>query len=682
MTGDAAPRELPTEETSTVSDRSLSGAWRHRITALRERLGSVLFGDRLGTTVFLSALLVGMASWRIGIFITDSTTIANTVVNVADGRLAVTRSPYALTLGSQPGLHQFGGQFYGRNYAQVFLAVPILWLLESLGQVADPRLLLAGVWCLGFVALGDRLACLVERPLMASATRGCALLLFAGSLLTATDLPRSHLPLVALQATTILAAGIVAVALYRLLSRFHGRRVGAMAGLGVVLATPVGFWASIPKRHVLSAAVIVVVLYWFALSREGTDRRTLATRAGMYGLVGLFAFLHPFEAAFLLLVLAPIDLLTAPSNSPGVLAGLGLALLLGLVPLFAVDTLISGNPLRTPRMLTPVATDASVPLGPDFGGGGGSGGGGAAGGGGTGGGGGGNAGGGGAAGSTGSGSIVDSLLALLPAPLLAAVDTVSVVLGKLYWEFHAGVYTALEPERLYHVFVRSGNVPGVRYTVNAYEAVELAWLEAFPLAAALVWLPVVIPRRVRHGLSTVSLAGERSQTDALALVLAVVFTVAYLSRLPLHTQITLRYVVPAMPLALYGVARLGPVRRAVRAGRWLPRGYGVAVASGFVVAVAALPALDLAVGEAVQLHALVGLVTAVLLGAVVVTWPLHEDARAVAVTLGLAGAVTTLFVVLSTLSYFPYHEGAMGSVGEGSYALDLVRVVAEWVGIL
>ncbi len=696
-TADSPTSDSPAADSPTVDDGTLptdhgvgpvEDDYLDRLGRYHRRLGTLLFGDRAGTAVFLAAVLFGMASWRVGIFVTDTTTVVNTLVNVADGHLAVTKSPFALTLGSQPGLVESGGQFYGRNYGQVFLALPILWALDGLSAVADPRLLLAGGWCLGVAAMGHRVAAVLDRPRLAVVGQVAALFLFAGSLVTATELPRSHLPLVALQATTILGAAVVALGLYRLLSRFHGRRVGVAAGLGAVLATPVGFWASIPKRHVLSAAVFVVVLYWFAVTREGTDRRTVALRAGMYALVGLFAFLHPFEAAFCLLVLAPLDLLTASTNSPRVLAGLAAALVLGLVPLFVVDTLISGNPLRTPRMLPSVATDASVPLGPDLGGGGGAGpggggtgGGAASGGGGDGGGaggGGGRTGGGGA----GGGGVLDALLALLPAPLLAAVDTVSLVVGNLYWALDAGFYAALEPDRLYHVFVRSGYIPDVRYVVNDFETVELAWIEAFPLAAALVWLPVTAVRRLRTGVPSRVLDGEKRQTDVLAVMLGVVFTLAYLSRLPLYTQVTLRYLLPVMPLALYGVARLGAVRRGVRAGGWLPGTYAGTMVAGSFLAVVALPVLGLAVGEAVQLHALVGLVTAALVATTVVSWPVHEDGRTVAVALGVAGAVTTLFVLLSALSYFPYHEAAMGSVGEGSYALDVVRVVAEAVTVL
>lgn len=48
---------------------------------------------------------------------------------------------------------------------------------------------------------------------------------------------------------------------------------------------------------------------------------------------------------------------------------------------------------------------------------------------------------------------------------------------------------------------------------------------------------------------------------AFAIVYAALLTLVYLPRLPLHATITVRYLLPLFPIALYGLLRLGSVRR-------------------------------------------------------------------------------------------------------------------------
>ncbi|MEF8785938.1 MAG: hypothetical protein V5A45_08395, partial [Haloarculaceae archaeon] len=305
-TRDGAEESMTTDRAASVQKRASS--------AVRS-VGRVAFGDRLGLTLFLGAVLWCGALWRVGIFIQDTVTVANALANVADGHLAILDSPYALTLGEQPGLVEVDGQAYGRNYGHVLLALPLLWLLEVGSALVAPKLLLAGAWSLGLVAFTGQVGRLTGREQIAAIGSVGALLVFVGNVLSVTALPEGVLALVALQLSTIVAAAFIAVVLYRLVGRFHGRRMGVAAGVAVVVATPVGFWATIPKRHVVTAAAAVVALYCFAVSRDRTDRRGTLSRACSYGVLGLLTTVHPFEAFFLFVVLAPVDLVTAPENS-------------------------------------------------------------------------------------------------------------------------------------------------------------------------------------------------------------------------------------------------------------------------------------------------------------------------------------------------------------------------------
>jgi len=639
-----------------------------RRTVERGRAG--LFGDAGGLVVFLTAVVVLWGLWRVDFLLNDSATVGNVLVNVADGHLAVTESPYALTAGEQPGLVAVDGQFYGRNYGQIYLAVPFLWSLDAVAGLVDLRLLLAAGWSLALLALARAVARLRDRPVLADAGAVIAVGAFAASALVATDMgwlqrPR---PLVALGLSTMLLAATGATALYRLLSWIHGRRVGMAGGLGLVLATPVGFWGSFPKRHVLSATVLVLVVALFAASRTGTDRRAVLARAGAYAVVGLFASVHAFEAVFTFAVLVPLDVLTAPTNDRRTLAVVLVVFAVSLVPMLVTNTAISGNPMKPPRKLVGVdgglsLDPAEAPIG-DAGAG--SAGGESSGtGGGT---------DGGPTPGDGSGQSGDGIpFVWVLAPLAPVVDRFFWILEIMFRSIESGLAAATELDRLYHVMVRSGWVPDVRYHLTAYETLELSFLEAFPLSGALLALPSLLVAGVSRRAGSLrdhlrsGLADPVRQTDLFAASLGLTLFVVYLPELPLFAMITQRYVVLVMPLVLYGVCRLAPVRAALTDhGRLVGGAYAGTLLVGGLALGVTFATLDLARGEAVQLHALLGLGAGVVVALAAVGWPLHRRDRAVAVGLALAAGTTTLFVVASGLVVFT----------DGNHALDLVRVVA------
>jgi hypothetical protein len=152
------------------------------------------------------------------------------------------------------------------------------------------------------------------------------------------------------------------------------------------------------------------------------------------------------------------------------------------------------------------------------------------------------------------------------------------------------------------------------------------------------------------------------------------YATLYFPLLPLHTQLTVRYLLPVVPALVYLVARRRTVRRSIATATGsLVAGYALALVVGVVAVTVAFPVLDPAVGEAMQLHALANLaVCGTLLVAVAATRVgFVDDARLTAGTLGVVGAATTLLVVRMQLVYFGY----------GTYAVPVVRRVADALAV-
>jgi len=679
-----------------------------------------LFGDSIGLAVFLGALAVAGSTWQVGFFITDTYAVANGLVNVAEGHLTIDRIEYSLTLGNQPGLHVVDGYLYARNYGQAVSALPPYYALGVLTAVARLELVLAAGWSLVVVAACRQVGVVLGRRGVFQT--GGSLLgvgLFGASVAVATPIEAELAGLVALQMLSLLAVAVTALALYRLCARFHGARVGAVAGVGTVLATPLWFWAAVPKRHALTGAAVAVLLYWFAASRQsgprvtlplvGEVRKAVVLRSLAYTLAGLVAWVHAFEGMLLLGTFALADLATASTTSRRALVAVAIGVSVGLAPFVATNLLVSGSPVEPPRLTESYHPSDEVDIGPggavqhdvpaeDTAGQSGGPDGGAqspesA-----------DSGGeqagdpaGGGADSSGDGrSAVGALTERVRSS--SAFGYASLIVSE----------ASEGPSRLYHTYVRSGRIgSGIRYDVNDEETIELTLAESLPLVGALVGglLGALVyrlrtswqSRREWSRLRSDGGAGERwsassligtvrrlpgriraedpvRQTDGFALVVFAGYAALYFPLLPLHTQLTVRYVLPAVPAVVYLVARRRTVRRSVAtASRSLVSGYVLTLVAGVVAVAVAFPAIDPAIGEAMQLHALVNLaVCGTLFGAVVTTRAgLVDESRLTAWALGVAGAMTTLLVVRMQLVYFEY----------GTYAVPVVRRVADALAV-
>jgi hypothetical protein len=610
---------------------------RHRFD--ESRWLAIVFGDRLGLCVFLVGALVLAFTWRVGFFIVDSRTVANLAESVAGGSLAVVDMPYSLTAGAQPGLVEVDGHFFGRNYGQVYLSLPFVWGLDLVDSIVPVRVVLAGCWSLGLVALGRSAGRVLGRPNLALVGALAGVVATAVSLFALTPMDHLDRPeaLLGLQVTTILVAALGGTLLYRLLRTVDGHRVGVAGGLGLVLATPIGFWGPIPKRHVFTATLVLLACLGFAHSCGATGRRRTVGRAAAYGAIGVLSSIHAFEAAFVFAVLVPFDVAVHRRASLRSHAFVGAVFLLAVTPMALTNLAIAGDPLGVPRTL-PNATPGSTVVAdggvtPDEVGG---------------------AGGGTA--DTGEGGALQGLVGFLA--------TVQWIARYMLDSAGAGLAELSRPEPLFNTFVRSSWIPGVDYAVNGWEAVELAMLEAFPLVASLIPGPVLFAASCRNRWRRWNLRA----VDGLVAAMAGVFVLVYLPRLPLHSMITLRYVVPGMGLALYLVCRLPPIAAALSGHlRTTVRVYATTVIAGGLLFVVGGTTLDPAVGEAIQLHGLVGLSAATATAFAVAGTTVGGTARTAAGGLGVAAGVTTIFLLSASLWQFQY----------APYALDLARLLAE-----
>lgn len=668
-----------------MSDRNERTDWPDRALA-------VVFGDRRGLALFLGALVFAGLYWRVRHFSTDQFAVLNALVALADGHLAIHDPVYGSAV--SPGTYVADGNLYGRNYGHVVVALPVLFALRGLALVFDLQALLIGAWGLTFLGFAVVVGRLVDRRRLALRVASpVALGLFLGNVLVGEPLAERWVPLVALQVPTALAAALLAVMLYRLVARRHDVRLGVAAGAAAVLATPVGFWATVPKRHSFSALLVVCCLYALYRSREaGNVAGATRFRALAYGLVGLATWIHAGEALVLFVALAVVDVPTARSNRPRHLALVGGAFVASLIPFLLTNALVSGDPFLPPRLLP--AAD-SVDAGALSGGSAGS-----------------------SATSTATaentaataGNVTPTAgNAPTPTPasggagdagIIARIAATVAPVGTAVNRFRTLVLAGMEagvrnPGRLVHTFVRSGYASGLRTGEDV--AVNLSVLEAMPLLGALIAGPLAVAGRIRIRLATqdgrlpvfpTAWFDDRSNVairdrlrlspartaEAFVVVYALLLIGVMLRRFPLHHMLTVRYLHPIYPLGLFSLVGLPTVRRVVdRRSRVLVGSYGGTVAIGTPVYVAFLTLGNPVLGEAVQAFALVALTAAVAVAA----WAAfaaaagRSHARAGAILLGVAAGLVTTYLLVSGLALFSV---------ERAFLLPWSETLAEWIG--
>ena len=626
----------------------MTGAWhdrRQRTVAAMCRAGRYIFGDRVGLVLFLATVCFVTVTWRPGVFINDNFTLVRGLDALSQGRVWLdTAGPDAFVA---PGTNVRGGYVYGRNYGQLLLSLPALWALEALDAVVNLRMALVAGWHLLALAFVVQTSTLTEHEqYLRYAGSGVIAASFLVNVLLVRTFTAVSLALLALQVTAALTAGLVAVFCYRLLKRRHGRTIGLFAGAGVVAATPIGLWGTIPKRHIFSVLVLVVVLYAFARSRDVEPTTTVPGigpvplyRAGAYATVGLFTSIHAAEALFMFFALVVVDIPTAPSNDRRSLATVGVLFALSLVPFLLINSLVTGEWLRPPRAMGARGITAPAQENLTNASSGGTGGGG----------------GGGASGGSGGG-LGDILISLGAGPAGVVVSQVLDITVSSLVDF-----TNLDA--VYETYLRS-SVEGIRQD-SRFLGINLALLEAGPLLGASVG---AIVGSLACGFG--KLRDAVDATDVLTVCFGLAFVLIYNSRLPLDTQVTVRYLVVLYPLGVLLLARAPTTRRLLTAHRdVLLWSYAVGVAIGTQLLFAYFVLGQYAVGEAARVHALLGfgLGGIVAISTVASALDRRVDPLAAA-ALGLAGAAATAFFLLAGLSHFAF-------VGE--YVLPVVGWISD-----
>jgi hypothetical protein len=597
------------------------------------RLPSILFADRIGLVLFLATIVFYVATLRVELIINDNYTIANTLVAVADGNLHIDPSVY----GEGPGLHTVDGAHYGRNYGHVFLSVPWLWALEIAGYVADLRLLIVGGWSLAVLLFADQAGVILgRREQFRIVGAVVALALYFANVAVAYPLEQRSLAILALQLTTTMAAAGTVVLVYRLVADMYDRRQGFVAGLFVGFASPVGYWAAFPKRHALTAFVTLLVVCCFYWSRSASDvRQALRLRTLSYVWVALFAWVSAPEGFMLLVALGSVDVVTARDNSLRTVVILATGLCLALLPFLVTNAVIAGDPLQPPRMLpdyvsettvTSVADGSGAPAAQE-------------------------------GGETQSGAIL----------------LVSSILRRFLAHVVDSLLSMMDPERLLVVFVRSGYLPEIARWDGGLP-IRLSFLEAMPLAGALLAGPLAAYRHVRPTLVLTENTKRRVETDALVLAIASLFVVVYWPRLPIHASVTVRYLHPLYPLVGYLLFRLPAVRSVVaEQPRVLAWSYVMFVLVGGQLLVVVLATIPSTLAEAYQIHALTAFVAGILVAAGVVSMTSRNGrGRFEGVLISLAASTSTTYLLLAAFLYFDSLDYALPVSRAVAHALDFI----------
>lgn len=563
---------------------------------LRGRLVVATFGDDAGLTLFLGSLLFFVGTWRLTAATGDLATLGNTLSAVQEGQLHLERLVYAVEDGWGPGVTEVGGRRYGRGYAQAVIALPALWTLQAVSKVVAPGIAVAAAWGALAVAFADRVGESFDRRRTARlAGAGVGVAVLGISIVVVRPSEPAARPLLALGLSTVVVAALVPVAVYRLVLPIHGGTVAACTGAGVALASPVAYWATVPRHHSLVALLAVTAVAGVHRSRTASGGRATRLRGLPYAAAGLALWVNPPDGLILLVALAVVDLSVGPR--PDLESGATMVGALGLSAL--------------PFVATALATEGATlaPLG----------------------------------------AVAEEWSA---AGVLSLDHVVTVFVRSEFTATPVG-YLAVGPINL--------KVSGAPLTLSV--------VEAMPLVGALAAVPALLYRRYDSGTFELRPTTTAARaTDLLVVTYLALLVVTYLPTLPAESSVTVRRLHPLYPLAGYLLVRLEFVRDALRDWHFLARVYGASAVFGLGAFVLFGGVVAAGPHGVARLHAMIAFGAAAVLvyWGVVATLLDEEQTRSTAAGLALAGASTTLFVVLAAFVYLP---------GE-RYALPAGRLIA------
>jgi len=602
------------------------------INRIRLRSRSYLFGDRIGLALFLGTIVFAALYWRAGIFITDNETLVRTFEAVSDGRFWIEPAT-GEGFFDGPGAEVRDGYVYGRNYGQLVVSLPFLWFVRALDYVADIRLALVAIWHLVLLTFVVQLSYLLDRTRVATIGGSVAVgILFLLNLFLATQLPNPSVALLALQLASLVATGFIAVFCYRLVAIHADTRIAVITGSASVVVLPVGFWATIPKRHVFSVLICFVILYLFARSRNPDTTVSLpvlgdvpAHRGAAYALVGFLTWINAAEGLFVFLALLAVDLPTAPTNDRRTLAFLGTIFAISLLPTVLTNLSVTGDLVRPPRTLGGQGITAPAAETTTDGA------------------------------STGSSDSGTQLWDLLPDFFVFSV--ISWIVSNIFNIASESLTALTNANTFYHILVRSAGTSFWGGNLG-FQGTNLSVLESAPILGAAIGLVTGAVLRAHPSrltsLKPRRLLGRIDPTAALAVGFVIAFCAIYLQKLPLHIQVNMRYLLPVYPLALYLLVRSNTVRQLVSCrSRSMIWSYTGSVLLGTQLFVAYIVQAELAVAEAAQLNAIIALLlTAVVALTVFLLSVDHRFEIPAAISVGVAAGAGTLFLLVSGIYYF------------------------------
>lgn len=598
--------------------------------------------DYYTITIFFSILSFLLLTWRIGFIINDNYTLANMLVNLSNGSLSIKQIEFGAAV--SPGTYTDGERLYGRNYGHVFTALVPYILLELIFSVVYPVVAFSAMLSISIVisALG-----------IYKVTGGEGKFLLLGSL-TATgifllnitfssSLASRWTPVIALQLVSIIATSLLGAILYQMLSAMYTRPVAVAAGIAVVVTTPVGFWGTIPKRHAWVALFAVAVLYAVYMGKRAEIEGTI-TRYRMlaYGLVGIGTWMDPAEGFLLFIPLMIVDGIDIPNYKLKSNMLVLTVFTVCLLPFFITNMLITGSPLKPPFLLASYSGEETIVLDSEI--------------------------------------ATSSTQKQNPAPQVENTgDTSRPITEELRIateagannillftnQFQQGIYSVFDPERAYSVFVRSGYLETVSARGNSL--INLTVLESMPLLGALIVAPLLLAHKLVSDIlirvfkskpvdiDSHQLTPQRA-ADLFVTIYAILVIIVSLPQLPIHASITVRYLHILYPLGMYGIIRTSAIRRLINTDwRTLVWVYTITVFIGGQIVFALLAVMQASIGEAMQIYAMLALLSSLLIATYSVVVQFLSKIEVVApIVVGVAAGLTTVFLIISSIELFDY----------------------------
>jgi 4-amino-4-deoxy-L-arabinose transferase-like glycosyltransferase len=304
-----------------------------------KKLVKLLESNQIPLILFFSSLFIFLSFAGARMLFSDEGVIVSQFYNFIHGSLDLE----VAKVNVEQGIYiTVADHLYGKfSYSLLILSLPAYFALKNIDLFYGAHLFLLQIWALSG---GISVYLLAKTWKFKNAVFGGFVSYLILIMVNLRYFNPIYFPkwgeIISIEFTNILITSFLVIVVYFLFKKMFSNKIALFASLFIIFATPISFYALTLKHHSLEVLLTILAFYFFYTYQEKKDLKFIYAA---YVLAGLCVWTRTLDGAALLLSLLLIDILYFRRSFKHI-ALISMVILVSLIPFFAFNQLILGDP--------------------------------------------------------------------------------------------------------------------------------------------------------------------------------------------------------------------------------------------------------------------------------------------------------------------------------------------------